>query len=319
MKTWSDKHLILTLIVLSLVGLVVFLFGFSNAPLSLTLRLRGPRLAAFFLVALCTSFSTILFQSLTHNRLLTPNVMGMDSLYTLFQLVFIYLWPTTWTGPSMTLMQFILTSSGVVLASVGFFLFFFKKYPNHIPLMLLFGLVFNILIQSTNDFLSVIMDPDDYTVALSKSMVSFHYIDPTLLIIAALFSLPIVLYLFRSSKELDVLRLGTDYATNLGLQVNQRQFVYFALLAILTSLATALVGPVTFLGFLGVNLAYFLLKNNNHHLLFITSGLLLFLFICYGQLLVEQVFQSTINLGIFIEFFGGLYFLLLLMKGRQSV
>lgn len=49
------------------------------------LNLRGKRLIAFVLVGIATAFSTISFQTMTNSQFLTPNILGLDSLYILIQ------------------------------------------------------------------------------------------------------------------------------------------------------------------------------------------------------------------------------------------
>lgn len=315
--TKKTKQLIGSLLILSLLAALIFLFAFTRGPLSFTLDFRLPRLIAFIVVAVSMSLATVTFQTLTHNNLLTPNIIGIDSVYIMFQILSIFFFSPQSLIQSNTVLHFLLNTAGVITFSLILFNLFYKKFPNNIPLMLLFGLVLGILVNSFNNFLQVIMDPDEYSAVLSQSLVSFGQIDNQVLAIAVLSILPICFYLFKNRHELDVLSLGNDYAQNLGIAVQKRQLLYFSLVAALTSIATALVGPVSFLGFLGANVAYTVLGQRRHDAVFIVTSLIIFLFITFGQVIVDHVFQAEVNLGIIIEFIGGLYYLFILLKGKS--
>ena len=87
--------------------------------------------------------------------------------------------------------------------------------------------------------------------------------------------------------------------------------------SILTATTTSLVGPVSFLGFLGANISYRLFYTYKHRILFVGSSLVTFLILISGQTIVEHVFLTQTTLGVVIDFIGGLYFILLLMKERD--
>ncbi len=55
-----------------------------------TLGFRGTKLAAMILVAYSIAVSTVLFQTVTGNRILTPSIMGFDALYILIQTVAVF-------------------------------------------------------------------------------------------------------------------------------------------------------------------------------------------------------------------------------------
>ena len=94
-------------------------------------------------------------------------------------------------------------------------------FPGRIFLLLLFGLVFNTFTESIQTFLQVVMDPNDFTAVLSQTLTSFSQVNTSLLSMAALVTIPFVFYLYSKRNDLDVIHLGTDYATSLGLQVNK--------------------------------------------------------------------------------------------------
>src|SRR5699024_160732 len=82
-------------------------------------------------------------------------------------------------------------------------------------------------------------------------------------------------YLFNISFEhVRCPHLGDIYAKRLDVNVSQEYFSLFIIVSILTAVSTALVGPVTFLGFLGANLSYRLFSTYKHTAIFFGGTLL---------------------------------------------
>ena len=55
----------------------------ANGQWDFVLPFRGGKLAVMLLVAYAVAVSSVLFQTVTHNRILTPAIMGFDALYLL--------------------------------------------------------------------------------------------------------------------------------------------------------------------------------------------------------------------------------------------
>lgn len=305
------------LILLSFLSGLFYLFFNIRGSWEFALYLRIPKLIAFFIVSVCISFATIPFQTMTENHLLSPSIIGIDSLYTFFQTLTVFYFGSQSILNTNVAINFILSTVLVLGASLGLFYLFFKKIPNQIYLMLLFGVTLRTLVSSLNQFLQVIIDPNEYTIVLSKTLTSFNQINVFLIGLTILVAIPCVLYLSLNSKVLDVIHLGRDYASNLGIEVDQQYLKFFMIISILTATTTSLVGPVSFLGFLGANISYRLFYTYKHRILFVGSSLVTFLILISGQTIVEHVFLTQTTLGVVIDFIGGLYFILLLMKERD--
>lgn len=304
------------LILLSIISGALYLFVNIRGNWEFALYLRLPKLMAFFIVAICISFATIPFQTMTENHLLSPNIIGIDSLYTFFQTASVFYFSSHSIINTNSIVNFIVSTVLVLGASIGLFYLFFKKFPNQIYLMLLFGLTLGTLVNSLNQFLQIVIDPNEYTVVLSRTLTSFNQINVHLIGLTFFVATPCILYLFAKSKVLDVIHLGRDYARSLGIEVDQEYLKFFVMISILTAISTSLVGPVSFLGFLGANVSYRLFSTYKHRVLFVGSSLITFLFIVSGQTIVEHIFQTQTTLGVVIDFIGGLYFVFLLMKER---
>ena len=78
--------LVLSLLaVLAVASAVAFMTLGARGSWSFILAFRGTKLLSMATVAYAIALSTVLFQTVTNNRILTPSIMGFDSLYALLQ------------------------------------------------------------------------------------------------------------------------------------------------------------------------------------------------------------------------------------------
>ena len=120
-----NQFLIISLWLLTLIASIVYLTVNHRNQLDFTLYIRIPKLLAFVLVAVCTSFSTVTFQTITNNQLLTPSIIGIDSLFVLFQTVLVFLTSLQAGSSLRPLSNFVLGTVLTTLASVGFIVAYF--------------------------------------------------------------------------------------------------------------------------------------------------------------------------------------------------
>ena len=83
------------------------------------------------------------------------------------------------------------------------------------------------------------------------------------------------------------------------------------------AVATAMVGPISFMGLIIANLSRQLLRTYRHSQLVLGSALFGMLILVAGQLVVEHVFTYAIPISVFITVGGGIYFLYLLLARRR--
>ena len=116
---------------------------------------------------------------------------------------------------------------------------------------------------------------------------------------------------------LDVLTLGKEQAINLGVDYDRciRRLLLGVTLCI--AVATAMVGPISFLGLIIANLSRQLLKTFRHTQLVLGSALFGMIVLVGGQLIVEHVYSYSVPVSVFITVGGGLYFLYLLLTRKK--
>ncbi len=297
----------LTVLALLLCGLYLTYNTYGNFQFAW--MLRGKKVAAFLLVALATGIATVSFQTLTQNQFLTPNILGLDSLYVLIQtLLFFFVGGVNMLSQEQTstflISIFLMALLSLLLANV-----LLKQQQNNLFILLMLGMILGTLFSSTSNFLQVIMDPNEYDLLQGRLFASFSNINTTHLGLAAGIILLGSLVLLAANRYLDVLHLGDDQATNLGIPLKKFQILILFLVSLLTGTATALVGPITFLGFIVANISYQLMPTYRHSYLFPTAILLGIIFLVGSQFLVEQVFQLKTTVSVVTQFVGGLYFI----------
>jgi iron complex transport system permease protein len=309
----------LTLLVLAVIAVcLLYLMYNTYGNWAFALELRGKKLAAFLFVGVAAAFGTISFQTMTQNHFLTPNILGLDSLYVFVQtLLFFFMGGQQMLGTT-SLSLFLTNVLLMVGTSVALSYFLLKKSNNDLFLLLMIGIILGTFFNSISTFLQVVMDPNEYDLLQGKLFASFGNVDSQYLLLAGVGILILVLILWRYSYRLDVLHLGNDQARNLGINVSAFQLILLFIISGLVGLSTALVGPVTFLGFIVANVSYQLMNTYRHRELFAAASLVAVLLLVLGQFLIEQVFKLNTTLSIVIEFIGGLYFVGKIVSERKQ-
>ncbi|MDQ0175301.1 iron chelate uptake ABC transporter family permease subunit [Bacillus chungangensis] len=306
------------LAVIALVLTALFMFWNIGSNWDYVLPRRTMKIFAIILTGGAIAFSTMVFQTITNNRILTPSILGLDSLYMLIQTFVIFMFGSGTLTMMNHNVHFLMTVGLMVLFSGILYKVLFKREGQNIYYLLLIGLIFGTLFGSLSSFMQVLIDPNEFQIVQDKMFASFNNVNTDLLYISAILIVLVTIYFARYMKYLDVLSLGRDHAINLGINYDYVVKRLLIVVAILISISTALVGPITFLGLLVVNVTYQFLKTYQHKYLIIGSVLISIVALVGGQLIVERVFEFTTPLSVIINFVGGVYFIYLLLKENKS-
>ncbi|WP_147533584.1 iron chelate uptake ABC transporter family permease subunit [Bacillus marasmi] len=306
------------LVIISLALIAVFVFTDVGTQWDYVLPKRGLKILAIVLTGAAIGISTLVFQTITNNRILTPSIIGLDSLYMLIQTLLVFVFGSG----NLTLMNknvnFILSIALMVMFSGILYKVLFKREGNNIYFLLLIGLIFGTLFQSLSSFMQVMIDPNEFLLIQDKMFASFNNIKTELLYLSVFLIVAVCIYGYRFFKYLDVMSLGKEQAVNLGVDYDYVVKRLLIVIAILISISTALVGPITFLGLLVVNVAYQFFNTYKHSYLIIGTILLSIIALVGGQLIVERVFTFSTTLSVIINFIGGVYFIYLLLKENKK-
>lgn len=291
-------------------------FG-NQKLLRYAMKLRAPKLAVMLITAFAIGGASIVFQSIINNTIVTPCLLGMNSLYTLIHTIVVFC-----VGSGSVLASNANLAFGVDLLLMGgvattVYSYLFRKTRHNILYVLLIGTVLSSFFSSIQSTMTRIMDPNEYDSLLSTLVASFSNINSEIITLSLLLLAALIFALRRELAMLDVLTLGKDQAVNLGVDYDRciRRLLLGVTLSI--AVATAMVGPVSFLGLILANLARQLLRTYRHTQLILGATLFGMLVLIGGQLLTEHVFSYAIPISVFITVGGGAYFLYLLLANRR--
>lgn len=301
-----------------LVFTVLFLsYGIDMNNLEYALSQRIPKIFAMALGGGCIAFTTIVFQTITNNQILTPSVLGLDSLYVLIQTIIVFLFGATSKLIINENYNFVINVAVMVVASILLYKVLFEKGKNDIFFLLLVGMIFGTLFKSATTFIQIMIDPNEFLALQTSTMASLNNINTEVLLIAFIMIIAVIPFIYDDIKYLDVLSLGREQAINLGVNYDKVIKKMIIVIAILVSISTALIGPMTFLGLILANIAREGLKTYKHTYLILGATLIGMITLIGGQFFVQHIFRFDTTLSVIINFIGGIYFIQLLLKGSK--
>ncbi len=320
-KSLSSQTKIIILIFLTILAAVAYiLYGlkFSNHKLlSYQLSKRIPKLIVIIITAFSIGSASIVFQSVINNTIVTHCLLGMDVLYTLVHTAVYF-----FAGSASILVRnrqvsFAIDLVIMALVSMIIYSYIFKKTGNNVLYVILIGTVLTSFFGSMQSTLTRIMDPNAYESLLTTLVASFDNANTSIIIFSVIVLFLIGLFFRKDLMILDILTLGKDKAINLGVDYDRSIRRLLLLVTLYMTVATALVGPLAFLGLIIANLARQLMQTYKHTILIASSFLFGMIVLLGGEFFVERIFSYNIPISVFITTGGGIYFLYLLLTKRK--
>lgn len=277
-------------------------------------QMRITAVGAMLIAATCQSLATVAFQSVTSNRIITPSLLGFEAIYSTVHTATVYFFGVgallTFSGIESFLLQIALMVA-LCLLLYGWLLG--GKYAN-MQLMLLVGVIIGTGLKSLSAFMRRLLAPSEFDVLQARLFGSVNNASRDYFPVA----IPLVLIagtlLIASSQRLNVLSLGKDVCTNLGINYRRGVIYTLILVSVLMAVSTALVGPLTFLGFLVATLAYQAAPTYDHKYVFPMALAIGFVVLTGAYFLMYHVFDAQGVVSIIIELVGGVVFLAVILK-----
>lgn len=313
--------IILTVIVTAVCAVYLTLNSYPEKPqlFRYILSLRIPTLIVMLIAAFAIGGASIVFQSIINNRIVTPCLLGMNSMYTLVHTAVVF---TVGSGSAVSTNSNLAFAVDLVIMGIAatfIYSYMFKKTGNNVLYVLLIGTVLSSFFGSIQSTMIRVMDPNEYDTLLTTLVADFNNVNSEVIAFSLILLLVLVLFLRKYLALLDVITLGKDQAINLGVDYDRtvRRLMLGVVLCI--AVATAMVGPISFLGLIIANLARQLLRTHKHSHLIVGSALMGMLAIIAGQLVSQHVFSYAVPLSTFITIGGGIYFLYLLLFKKGGI
>ena len=315
----SAKSKLMILIAVTLVVALIYLFiGIDFEIFRYQFISRFRKLVLMILVGGAIAASVVIFQAITTNRLLTPSIMGLDAVYMFVKVLLVFVFGVQSAFVTNIYLSFATSLLVMIVFSLLLFQGIFRIGDVSIYLILLIGVILGTFFRSITGFLELIINPEDFLAVQSSMFANFDASNSKLVMLCGIILIILIIITVIAIPYLDVLLLGKDQAINLGLSYKMITRLLLILVAILVSVSTSLVGPITFLGLLTVNLAHELMKTYEHKYILPATICLSWLSLFIAQGVVENLFEATTQVSIIIDLVGGTYFIYLLIKRRHA-
>jgi iron complex transport system permease protein len=279
--------------------------------------IRSPKFAVMLLTAFCIGSASIVFQTLINNTIVTPCLLGMNSLYILIHTLVVFLFGSTSIVITTRTLAFSIDLVIMGIAALLIYGVLFRKARGNVLYIVLAGTVMATLFSSLTTTLQRIMDPNEYATLQNALIASFHKVNSSIILFACVIIVGIIIVLHKDLALLNVISLGKDQAINLGIEYDRTVRRLLLGVTLFIAIATAMVGPISFLGLIIANIAWQLLKTWRHSFLIFGCVFIGMIVLLAGQTLIERVFNFSVNIGVFISIGGGVYFLYLLLRSRS--
>lgn len=285
----------------------------GSAGFWIIVQTRLTSLGTIALVAVAQSVATVMFHTVTANRILTPSILGFDALYVLSQTALVFVFGVSATGlegiPKIIAQSLLM----IVFATVLYGWLFSGKRAN-LHLLLLVGVVLGTGFGSMSTFMQRLLTPSEFDVLSARLFGSISKGNADYLPIAATIVLLVFGYIWARRRTFDVISLGRDVSVSLGVRYRREVVTVLILVAVLISVSATMVGPMTFYGFLVATLAYQFAPGDRHAdvlPLAIGIGLVTLL---GATFVLKHIFSAAGLVTVIIEFTGGLLFLIVLLR-----
>ncbi|MDN4498308.1 iron chelate uptake ABC transporter family permease subunit [Pseudomonas mosselii] len=297
---------------------LAFLLLGSGLDFSYVIPKRLVRLGAIIVAGVCIALSSVIFQTLAGNRVLTPAIMGYEGIYLLFQALLVL-----WLGTASVAL---LGAQGNALLSIALMLgyswllqrWLLREGRGDVYRLLLLGLVLTMVLGTFTQFIQLKTSPGEFSILQSLGYTSFNRAQPTQVLYSGLLVAVVALLVARGTRVLDVLALGRDQAIALGLDHGRCLRLQMALIAVLVAVSTSLVGPTAFMGVFVANIAYALARSARHQVTLPLACAVAIGMFLLAQLLVEHLFNYRTSVSILVNLVCGAYFLALMVRTRGT-
>lgn len=306
------------IVLLCALGYMFYAVNFSNPKLfRFSMKLRNPKLVVMLITAFAIGGASLVFQSIINNVIVTPCLLGMNSLYSLIHTAVVFVAGSTSLLATNSNLSFAVALVLMAIIATVVYSYLFAKTHHNVLYILLIGTVLTSFFSSIQTTMTRIMDPNEYDSLLETLVASFENVNSEVIVASLVVLAGVIFCLRKELAILDVLTLGKDQAINLGVDYDRciRRLLLGVTLCI--AVATAMVGPISFLGLIMANLARQFLKTYRHSQLILGSTLFGMAVLIGGELIVERIYHYAVPISVFISVFGGVYFLYLLLTNKK--
>lgn len=278
---------------------------------------RFEQVLAMVISAVLIASTSLVFQTLTNNRILTPSLIGFDAIFVTIQTAIVFFLSSSSYLFVNPYLNFAISAGLMILITLLMYKTILRKNRNNMVFLLLIGLVLSTLSRSLASFLQNIMDPMEFQSVVIRTEVSVSNMNTSIIYLSIPLLIIILGLILKDVRTYDVMALGESNAIGLGVEYTKKMNVALIYIAIAMSISTAMIGPLSFLGLISVNAAREMLKTYQHLPLFILSSFIATIMVVMGQtIIIETGYQTTVS--VWISLIGGAYMIYLLLKENPA-
>ncbi|MEX3564464.1 iron chelate uptake ABC transporter family permease subunit [Corynebacterium phoceense] len=318
-KYWITLSVVWALALLFAFGLLAYNnpMPFGTRKFWLIAERRADAVTAMAIVAVCQAMATVAFHTVTNNRILTPSIMGFEALYRVINTATVFFLGAAGLTASHNFGTFLMQMGIMILLSLLLYSWLLTGAEKNLHAMLLVGVVIGGGLGSLSTFMQRLLTPSEFDVLTARLFGSVNNASTEYYSVAIPIVIAATVLLFLNARRLNVIALGADVSQNLGVNHKYNAIYTLILVSMLMATTTALVGPMTFLGFLVATLAYQFVDTYDHRYIFPMAIGLGFLVLTGAYFIMNHVFRAQGVVSIIIELVGGSVFLfVILRKGR---
>ncbi|QOY36599.1 FecCD family ABC transporter permease [Anaerobacillus isosaccharinicus] len=271
--------------------------------------LRLPRMLAGVFSGFAFGVGGYIFQTMLRNPLANPNVIGI----------------TAGSSAAAVFCIIVLQASNIVVSIASIFgglvtvfiIFLLSKGTSFsIGRLILIGIGIQAMLNAVISYLLLIGKTHDIPAAmrwLSGSLNGAKMENLYPLIITVVILAPIIIAL---GKRLDMLELGEQAATSLGIDTNKTRIVLVICSVLIIALATATTGPIAFVAFLAGPIAKRLVGVGFSSI--IPAGLVGIILVLASDLIGQFAFVARYPVGVITGILGAPYLIYLLIRFNRK-
>lgn len=280
---------------------------------TILLQVRLPRILLVIFVGISLSVSGAVLQSLFRNPLVSPYILGISAGASLgASLVIVFVSAYSFYVLQLSAFLFSLLAVLLVLIIVTAF-----KNSNT-TVLLISGIVIASFFQSLVSLLQYFTETDKLQSIVFWNFGSFTNASWDKLWQVAPITIIGCLIVVLSSWKINVLSLGDEESKSLGVDSKRLRIYLILVVSLMTSTATALTGPISWVGLVIPNIARILLGANNNRVIIGSAGLGA-LFMLVADLISRTALKVEIPVGIVTAILGVPLFIYILYQTKKQL
>lgn len=277
-------------------------------------RRRMTAVISMLIAAVCQSLATVAFQTSTNNRIITPSLLGFEALYSAIQTGTMFFFGTSVFLKFTGIGPFLFQVMAMILMCLILYGWLLSGKYGDLQLMLLVGVILGTGLKAASSFMRRLLAPSEFDILQARLFGSVNNADASYFPVVIPIVVVTALILLFYSSRLNVLALGKSAATALGFHHQRGTIFTLILVSVLMSVSTALVGPLTFFGFLVATMAYQAAPTYDHRYLLPMALAISILVLTGSYFFMYHVFNAQGVVSVIIELFGGTAFLIVLLR-----